>query len=61
LPERGFTTLDRKEVMLTKHVIELPPDLPADSYTILVGLYYFVGDQLINVGVAPLEEPFVWQ
>lgn len=61
LPERGFTTIDRKEIMLTSHTLDLPPNLPAASYTIVVGLYYFVGDELINVGVAPLEEPLVWQ
>ncbi|MCB0227286.1 MAG: hypothetical protein KDI02_26555, partial [Anaerolineae bacterium] len=61
LPERGFTTLDRKEIMLTHHTIFLPDDLQPDSYTILVGLYYFDGDQLINVGATPLEEPVILQ
>ncbi|MCB0173783.1 MAG: phospholipid carrier-dependent glycosyltransferase [Anaerolineae bacterium] len=61
LPERGFTTLDRKEIMLTHHTIPLPDDLQPDSYTILVGLYYFVGDQLINVGATPLEELVILQ
>jgi hypothetical protein len=55
LPEQSFTSLDRKEVMVTQHSLALPADLKPGQYTILVGLYYFAGDQLINVGAIPLD------
>lgn len=57
LPERGFTTLDRKELMLLHYAIPLPADLKPGPYTMLVGLYYFAGDELINVGAAKLQDP----
>ncbi len=54
-PEKSFTSLDRKEIMITHYDIPLPDDLPPDSYRALVGLYYFAGDELINVGAVTLE------
>jgi len=59
LPQRGFTTLDRKEVMLTHYAIPLPDNLPPGRYNLLVGLYYFAGEELINVGAGLLEPPVV--
>jgi len=56
-PQRGFTTLDRKEVMLTHYTLSLPPDLSPGNYKLLVGLYYFAGDELINVGAGVIEPP----
>ncbi len=54
-PEKGFAALDRKEIMVTHYDIPLPDDLQADSGSILVGLYYFAGDEIINVGATTLE------
>ena len=59
LPERGFTELDRKEVMITQYVIPLTDDVQPDAYKLLVGLYYFAGNDLINVGAVTLEDPVV--
>jgi hypothetical protein len=59
LPERGFTTLDRKEIMLIHYVISLPGDLKPGPYTMLVGLYYFAGGELINVGAVKLPDPVI--
>lgn len=59
LPERGFTTLDRKETMVTSYLVPLPEKLEAKSYTLLVGLYYFVGDEIITVGAIPLRESII--
>jgi hypothetical protein len=56
-PARGFTTLDRKEIMLTSYEIPLPDDLQPAAYSLLVGLYYFAGDDLIQVGATQLESP----
>ncbi len=54
-PEQGFTHLDRKEVMLTHYDIPLPDNLQPNTYSLLVGLYYFAGDELINVGAVTLD------
>jgi len=59
LPERGFTTLDRKELMITHDVIPVTDDLKPGTYNLLVGLYYFAGDELVNVGAVTLEEPAI--
>jgi hypothetical protein len=59
VPETGFTTLDRKEIMITHYDIPLPGDLQPDSYNVLVGLYYFAGDELINVDATTLEKAVV--
>jgi 4-amino-4-deoxy-L-arabinose transferase-like glycosyltransferase len=58
-PEPGFTTLERKEVMLTHYDLPLPENRPPGKYSLLVGLYYFAGNELINVGAAVLEPPVV--
>ncbi len=58
-PETGFTTLDRKEVMLTHYNIPLPDNLQTNTYSLLIGLYYFAGDELINVGAVTLESDFI--
>lgn len=54
-PEPGFTTLERKEVKLTHYDLPLPDNRPPGKYRLLVGLYYFAADELINVGAAVLE------
>ncbi|MFQ5611556.1 MAG: ArnT family glycosyltransferase [Anaerolineae bacterium] len=59
LPGRGFTTLDRKEVMVTSYRVPLPDEMEPGSYTMLVGLYYFAGEELVNVGAVTLEEPLI--
>lgn len=56
LPPRGFTTLDRKEVMLTHYTLPLPANLPAGEYTLLAGLYYFAGDELVNIGQTTVKK-----
>jgi hypothetical protein len=58
-PERGFTTLDNKEVMLTHHLVPLTAEMRPGSYTVLIGLYYFVGDKFYGVGSVILNEPVV--
>jgi hypothetical protein len=58
-PERGFTDLDRKEVMVTHYTIPLPSDMRPGSYTMLIGLYYFAGGELVNVGSITLDEPVI--
>jgi hypothetical protein len=45
--------------MITSYSIPLPDDLPPGSYKLLVGLYYFAGNDLINVGATTLEAPIV--
>lgn len=55
-PEREFTSLDRKEIMITHYDIPLPDTLKPGLYNLLIGLYYFAGDELINVGAVPLEK-----
>ncbi|GAB4439662.1 MAG: hypothetical protein Kow0031_21550 [Anaerolineae bacterium] len=56
-PQPGFTALDRKEIQVSGYSIPLPADLPPGDYTLLVGLYYFAGEELVNVGAAPLDGP----
>jgi hypothetical protein len=58
-PDPGFTQLDRKEVKLTQHSVPLPTDMNPGEYTMLIGLYYFAGDQLITIGSVNLDEPIV--
>ena len=58
-PERGFTQLDRKEIQVMHYDIALPETVPAGLYTMLIGLYYFAGDELINVGSVTLPEPLI--
>ena len=58
LPENGFTRLDRQEVMVTHYTISLSEVRPG-PYTLLVGLYYFAGDELVRVGSVTLDEPIV--
>jgi hypothetical protein len=55
LPTQGFTVLDCKEMMLADYTLSLPANLPAGEYTLLAGLYYFAGDELMNVGQAVLD------
>jgi hypothetical protein len=59
LPEQGFTTLDRREMMVTQYVIPQVKALPPGDYTLLIGLYYFAGEALINAGATTLAEPYV--
>jgi len=58
-PALGFKNLDRKEVMLEHYGLPIPENLSPGTYHLLVGLYYFSGDQIINVGAVKLEEPVV--
>lgn len=58
-PQPGFTALDRKEIMITSYAIPLPENLPSGRYKLLIGLYYFAGDELITVGAATLDEPVI--
>lgn len=58
-PQPGFTTLDRGETMITHYDIPLTDDLTPGSYKLLVGLYYFAGNELVNVGSAVLEQPVI--
>jgi hypothetical protein len=58
-PERGFTTLDNQEIMLTHHLVPFTDEMGPGSYTLLMGLYYLVGDQFYNVGAVTLAEPVV--
>jgi len=60
-PERGFTGLDRKEMMMTHYDIPLPDNLQPGSYNLLIGLYYFAGNDLINVGAVPLEKAVTFE
>ncbi len=57
LPERNFRTLAPKEIMLTRQSLPLPDSLPPGSYTLQVGLYFFSGNQLINIGSVPIGPP----
>jgi hypothetical protein len=57
--EPGFTHLDRREIMVTHDTVPLPADVNPGEYTMLIGLYYFAGDQVINVGSARLDEPVI--
>jgi hypothetical protein len=57
VPTPRFPELDRKEVSIARYLLPLSPDLAPDTYHLLVGLYYFAGDELINVGSATLPEP----
>ncbi|MFQ5611555.1 MAG: glycosyltransferase family 39 protein [Anaerolineae bacterium] len=57
LPDRGFTKLDRQETMVTHYAIPLSNIVKPGAYTMLIGLYYFDNDQLVNVGVVTLAEP----
>jgi hypothetical protein len=58
LPERGFSTLDSLETMVTHYAIPLPDDMKPGSYTILIGLYHFTEDGAIqNDGTITLAEP----
>jgi hypothetical protein len=56
-PERGFRTLGLNEVMVTSYAIPLPASVGPGQYRLMVGFYYFSGDQLVNIGTAPLPEP----
>jgi 4-amino-4-deoxy-L-arabinose transferase-like glycosyltransferase len=56
-PQPGFSALEAKEVALTRYELSLPDKLPPGEYRLLVGLYYFVGDELINVGEVTLDNP----
>jgi hypothetical protein len=56
-PAPGFSELDRKEVVIARYHLPLPGDLPPEAYHLLVGLYYFAGDELMNVGSATIPEP----
>jgi hypothetical protein len=58
-PERGFTTLERQEIMLTQHLVPIPEGIQPGAYTVLVGLYYFAGDQIIDVGKITLGKPVI--
>jgi hypothetical protein len=60
-PEQGFMHLDRKEVMLTHYTLPLPDNLEPGQYQLLVGLYYFAGDELINVGASVIEPPISFE
>ncbi len=56
-PQSGFTALDRKEIMIASNTLPLPENLAGGKYKLLIGLYYFAGDELITVGAATLDEP----
>jgi len=56
-PQPGFKQLDRKEVRVTQYHIPLPADIQPGTYNLLVGLYYFAGDEIINVGAVTLDPP----
>jgi len=58
-PERGFRTLGLNEVMVTSYTIPLSASVGPGQYTLMVGIYYFSGDQLVNIGTAPLPEPVI--
>jgi hypothetical protein len=45
--------------MLTSYHIPIPAGTAPGPYTLLVGLYYFSGDQTVNLGSAALPEPVV--
>jgi hypothetical protein len=53
-PHRNFTTLPAGEIMLTHYAIPLPANLPPAAYRLRVGLYYFAGNDRIELGAAPL-------
>ncbi|MCB0168809.1 MAG: hypothetical protein KDI79_31570 [Anaerolineae bacterium] len=56
-PQPGVSQLDRKEIMLTHYDLPIPENTPPGSYKLLIGLYYFIGDELINIGAETLPEP----
>lgn len=53
-PEFGFSGLDRKEVLLTHYSLPVENIAPG-RYSVLVGLYYFAGEEIINVGSVVLD------
>ena len=53
-PQPGFTSLDRREMMITHYDIPLEGVSP-DEYDLVVGLYYFAGDEAVNVGQVVLD------
>jgi hypothetical protein len=58
-PERGFTTLDRQEIMLTRHIIPISAQMKPGAYTVLLGLYYFAGEQPVDAGKVVLDKPVI--
>jgi lysophospholipase L1-like esterase len=56
-PERDFTTLGPHEKLATYYTLPLP-DAPG-RYSLLLGLYYFEDDSLVNIGAVTLPEPVV--
>lgn len=56
-PERDFSTLKPQEKMATYYTVPLPD--PPGRYSILIGLYYFQEETLVNVGAVRLPEPVV--
>jgi len=59
VPERGFRTLGIDEVMVINYAIPFSANVGPGRYTLLVGLYYFSGDQLVYIGAAPLPDPII--
>lgn len=57
LPERGFSTLDENEMLIVPYTIPLTQNLKPGSYTLLVGLYFFVKEKVKPVGTITLSEP----
>jgi len=55
LPPWPFTTLNPNETMISHHAVPLPEQ--PGTYHILLGLYYFKDDQLVNVGAVTLDQP----
>jgi len=58
-PDRSFMTLAPNEVMVTSYHIPFTADVGPGQYTLLVGLYYFSGDRLVELGAAALPEPVI--
>ena len=56
-PQPGFSQLDRKEIIITSYDLPIPEDTLPGSYKLLIGLYYFIGDELVNIGAETLPEP----
>ncbi len=60
LPERGFSTLDDQEIMVASYTVPLSDEIRPGTYTLLIGLYFFTGDNRIDsVGSVILPEPVI--
>ena len=62
LPEKKLSMLDNQEVMIAHYAIPIPEDIDAGTYTMLVGLYYLVGNnELVNIGSVKLDEAIIFK